>query len=106
MVKTDCQAAAGFREFDVGFRCAQACDGCEEKAVVHLFGAGSFAPQETYDSKVLCGKCLPLEDAATVDGLAQEVISLRQHLAAVTSSMQELQTKVTSALQLRGGQTR
>ena len=25
---------------------AQACDGCEEKAVVHLFGAGSFAPQD------------------------------------------------------------
>ena len=25
-----------------------------------------FSHQETYDSKVLCGKCLPLEDAATV----------------------------------------
>ncbi|CAE7331047.1 unnamed protein product [Symbiodinium natans] len=106
IMKTDCSTAAGFSEFDMGFRCGSACVGCDDsKAVVHLFGLGSFAVKETFDTQIACDKCLPLEENKhqTVSDLASEVVSLRQNLAEVSSSMDGLQKKVLSAIQLRGG---
>lgn len=105
IVKTECSTSPGFAEFDMGFRCASASDGSDDStAVVHLFGAQSFAAEETFDTKIGCAKCLPLEDKhQTVNDLASEVVSLRQNLAAVSSSMDGLQQKVISAIQLRGG---
>jgi len=105
IVKTECSMSPGFAEFDMGFRCASAGGGSDDStAVVHLFGAKSFAAQETFDTKIGCAKCLPLEDKhQTVNDLASEVISLRQNLDAVSSSVNGLQQKVISAIQLRGG---
>mmetsp|Transcript_58060 Transcript_58060/g.136062 ORF Transcript_58060/g.136062 Transcript_58060/m.136062 type:complete len:307 (-) Transcript_58060:48-968(-) len=110
VMKTDCKTAAGFNEFDMGFRCAADCPGCDDAkdAVVHLFGKGSFAVEETFDTKISCNRCLPLEEEhrQTVGELAQQVVSMRQNLAAVTSSVDGLQKKVISALQLRGPRQR
>eukprot|EP00913_Durusdinium_trenchii_P014748 g13833.t1 len=77
-MKTSCKAITGFGQYDMGFRCARESDN-DARAEVHMFGAGSFAEEETFDSKVACLKCLPLEDKSyqTVGDLASQVLSMR-----------------------------
>eukprot|EP00931_Biecheleriopsis_adriatica_P009136 TRINITY_DN110233_c0_g1_i1.p1 TRINITY_DN110233_c0_g1~~TRINITY_DN110233_c0_g1_i1.p1 ORF type:complete len:234 (-),score=57.75 TRINITY_DN110233_c0_g1_i1:193-840(-) len=104
VVKTDCELASGFADYDMGFRCAKTD---EEEAEVHLYGMGSFDRQETFDSKIPCEKCLHLEDkvlatAPSVDALSSKVANIRTTLNAVNASVSSLQGKLFSALQLRG----
>ncbi|CAK9008570.1 unnamed protein product [Durusdinium trenchii] len=99
IMKTSCKAITGFGQYDMGFRCARESDN-DARAEVHMFGAGSFAEEETFDSKVACLKCLPLEDKSyqTVGDLASQVLSMRQNLAIVESSVDRLNKKAVTSL--------
>lgn len=100
VLKTSCLGVAGFAEYDMGFRCATE----SEPATVHLFGAGSFAQEETFDSQIACEQCMPLDDMsreAPAD-LETQVLAMRHNLASVKRTVGQLQSKVSFSL--RGSQ--
>eukprot|EP00933_Yihiella_yeosuensis_P074695 TRINITY_DN83713_c0_g1_i1.p1 TRINITY_DN83713_c0_g1~~TRINITY_DN83713_c0_g1_i1.p1 ORF type:complete len:346 (+),score=106.48 TRINITY_DN83713_c0_g1_i1:95-1132(+) len=101
-MKTDCGMAETeeFADYDMGFRCTNS----GKAPALHLYGAGSMAVQETYDSEESCERCLPLTDkkmsaAGEVDEVATEVKQAVSALSEVTNSIGALSKK---ANKLRG----
>jgi len=102
MLKTDCKMASGYETYDIGFMCEQ-----NSATEEHRYGQGSFNVKETFNTAVKCDKCLPLEDHAmntlpSVEKVSTQIDAMKDNLAAVTKSVEDLKTKVMSALQLRG----
>ena len=89
VVKTKCHNVAGFVQYDMGFRCAEGDK--DETATVHLFGVMSFAEEETFDTQIACGRCLPLEKSyETVSDLETQVLAMRQNLAEISSKQPQV----------------
>jgi hypothetical protein len=79
---------------------------CVDKAGVpvrHLFGKGSFDPEETFDTLIACDQCLGLEDipdAIAMNGqvlaLSEEIRSLKRMMVNISRNLAGLQQVVFS----------
>eukprot|EP00434_Breviolum_minutum_P008851 symbB.v1.2.007806.t1/scaffold485.1/size197678/9 len=51
----------------------------------------SFAEEETFDTQIACGRCLPLEKSyETVSDLETQVLAMRQNLAEISSKQPQV----------------
>merc|ERR1712224_126006 len=65
------------------------CDSKKEGMVRHLFGEGSFAAEETFDTLIPCDKCLAMDAPPDTD-LSEEVKSLKQEVKDIKEGVKEL----------------
>eukprot|EP00927_Polykrikos_kofoidii_P085224 TRINITY_DN91_c0_g2_i1.p1 TRINITY_DN91_c0_g2~~TRINITY_DN91_c0_g2_i1.p1 ORF type:complete len:515 (+),score=97.95 TRINITY_DN91_c0_g2_i1:80-1624(+) len=98
IIQTQCKGA-NIKDFEFGLI-------CEEKAgtfVRHLFGKNSFDPEETFDTLIVCERCLGLEETpesvplvAQVKKLSEQVAELRSDLTGLNEDVRKL-TKVVES---------
>lgn len=98
-MKTAC-TGVDISSYEFGLVCIDDADA----AVRHLFGKGSFDPEETFDTLVPCARCLGLEapkdEALTatmelkVDALATEVRGLKDVVSDLSGDIAKLNDKV------------
>merc|ERR1712118_142919 len=70
------------------------CDSQKEGMVRHLFGEGSFAAEESFDTLIPCDKCLAMDAPPDTD-LSEEVKSLKQEVKDIKEGVKELDDKVS-----------
>merc|ERR1711904_58718 len=70
------------------------CDSKDEGMVRHLFGEGSFADDESFDTLIPCDKCLALDAPPDVE-LSAEVKSLKEEVEEIKEGVKELDAKVS-----------
>jgi hypothetical protein len=95
-VKTDCKEEE-VADFDFGLVCLES-DGLP---VRHLFGKGSFDPVETFDTLIMCDKCLGLgnvqdrgELGAQVATMGTQVYDLKNMMATLVGDVKQLNLQV------------
>merc|ERR1711871_1742844 len=69
------------------------CETKQEGLVRHLFGEGSFDPEEAFDTLIPCDKCLPLEAPPDVE-LSEEVKGLKTEVEDIKKGVDALDKKV------------
>lgn len=96
VVQTECKGI-DITDVDFGVVCVDNIG----KPVRHLFGKGSFDPEETFDTLILCDQCLGLTDVPAdimmnneVLGLSKEVKDLGGIMKNITASISTLNTEV------------
>jgi hypothetical protein len=88
MMQTSCKDVEGLSGYQYGLSCI---DG-EENEVRHMFGADSFDPVETFDTKIECAMCLGLGSSATA--VADGVATLKEEVAVLKEEMKEVKAKI------------
>jgi len=85
MMQTQC-AAADIADYEFGLLCE---DG-QGTSVRHLFGKHSFDPVETFNTLIVCSKCLPLDTDAALPGAspdAARILALETHVKALDAQV-------------------
>merc|ERR1719262_1692398 len=88
-MKTSCNSC-DIKKYDFGLVCV-------DKAGMptrHLFGKGSFDPEETFDTLIKCDKCLGLEDIPDSVALNGEVVTLSSDIANLKDVMKNISINV------------
>eukprot|EP00927_Polykrikos_kofoidii_P085223 TRINITY_DN91_c0_g1_i1.p1 TRINITY_DN91_c0_g1~~TRINITY_DN91_c0_g1_i1.p1 ORF type:complete len:523 (+),score=87.66 TRINITY_DN91_c0_g1_i1:77-1645(+) len=104
IIQTRCKAA-DIKDFEFGLI-------CEEKAgtfVRHLFGKNSFDPEETFDTLIVCERCLGLEETPESLPLATQVKTLSKQVAELRSDLMGLNedvSKLTKVVEGRENDTK
>lgn len=96
VVATKC-AEADISDYEFGLVCVDKVG----RPVRHLFGKGSFDPEEVFDTVIPCDQCLGLEDIPDslmlnneVIGLSKEIKELKGMMGNITGSVARLNAEV------------
>jgi len=96
VVATKC-AEADISDYEFGLVCVDKVG----RPVRHLFGKGSFDPEEVFDTVIPCDQCLGLEDIPDslmlnneVIGLSKEIKDLKGMMGNITGSVTRLNSEV------------
>jgi len=93
IMQTACKDVEGLSGYQYGLTCVDD----KGESVRHMFGADSFDPVETFDTRIECSLCLGLGSAVPAGDVTETVAALKEEVAELKKDMSEVKAKLAPA---------
>jgi hypothetical protein len=93
IMQTACKDVEGLSGYQYGLTCVDD----KGDSVRHMFGADSFDPVETFDTRIECSLCLGLGSAVPAGDVTETVAALKEEVAELKKDMSEVKAKIAPA---------